>query len=301
VFLLGKEHNIKGAPSNFPTFPVSLQNPIYSTAPFIFSFLYRNENFPGPDTVSRIIWQKAYQIFVHIKQFFKFLKYVPLPHKAGTKQAGNKMKKIFISLTSLLILVALQACRTGSDQPESNTDNSAMLNETTISPDSFVSGFDTIALPYSISGSTVEGNKGIPSDRISRFFEGRRFKPTFGEERDLPDLAENEEEAQFYQAGAFHGPGYTAVIIRKQIGKDNYYYLATFAGENYVDGLCIAFAEGDKNDRTERRAAINDDYSIQIMQSNIMNGQVSDEAETMIYVIGTDGSITKLKTYHPGT
>lgn len=210
------------------------------------------------------------------------------------------MKKIFTALSIIITIVAVSGCRTGSDQADNNSDLT-MAQDTLAQSDSFFSKFDTISLPYSISGSSVEGMKPISIDQINQYFESKRFKPTFGTERDLPDLAENAEEAQFFQAGSFHGSGFTAIIIRKQVGSDNYYYLSTFSGKEFVDGLCIAFGEGDKNDRTERRAAINDDYSIQIMQSNILNGQVSDDAETKIFVIGSDGSISQLKTFKPGS
>jgi hypothetical protein len=211
------------------------------------------------------------------------------------------MKLVSRALVILSLIFTIYACRSGNQEQENNQAVAESGTAGTLTFDSFAKSFDTLSLPYSLPANTAVGSDSISHEQIEQFFGGKRFVPAFGNERDLPDLATNDDEAKFFKAGAFHGSGFTALVIRKQIGQDNYYYLASFANGSYVDGLCIAFQEGDKNDRTERRAAINDDNSIQVMQSNVINGQVSDDTDTRIFVISPDGKISNISAGQPGT
>lgn len=190
-----------------------------------------------------------------------------------------------------IFTVFLQACNTGTESQLPI----ATEPVNTISFDSFAQTFTPINFPYSLP---IEDKVKSEIDKafIESFFAGVHYDAAFGTERDLPDLADNEDASHYFYAGKFTSNNFIALIIRKQNGDDNYYYLSTFAPEGaFINGMCVAFSEGSENSKTERRAAINDDFSLQLMQLTTVSGESPEDAETMFYEISADGKINRLK------
>lgn len=182
----------------------------------------------------------------------------------------------------LVLIAIMSAC--GSDEP-TTTEQPEVSNF-----DSFAKHFDSISLPYSLPNPELSKENVLNKDFIARFFKGVKFEPAFDEQNDVPGLAENAESARYYATGAFRDSAFTAYIIHKKEQAD-YYYLVTMNNEGeYIQGMCIAFLEAEGDDKTERRADINDDY-IGIMQLNTLSGMQTEDEQRRFFEVTPEGRI----------
>lgn len=157
--------------------------------------------------------------------------------------------------------------------------------------ESFFTQFPKITLPFVLPPEQAAESKSLDKTTVQQLFGHSAYKPAIGTEKDVPDLADNAESAKYFAEGMFRTDGYTALVIRKVDDVDTYYYLSTFDAEGqYVDGMCIAFTAG--TDAT-RIASINDDFSIQIGQTEKMEGAAATDTRVFFEIL-ENGQINSL-------
>jgi hypothetical protein len=160
-----------------------------------------------------------------------------------------------------------------------------------VSLESFFAEFPKSTLPLALPAGQNDQGKKLDKAVVEKIFGNSGYKPAIGTEKDVPDLADNAESAKYFAEGMFRTDGYTAVIIRKVDDIDTYYYLSTFNAEGqYVDGMCVAFTAGTD---AERIASINDDFSIQIGQTEKSDGAKPVETRVFFEIL-ENGQINSL-------
>lgn len=193
------------------------------------------------------------------------------------------------------LLVLLTAC----NSPEVKQDNSGSSLDSKAAFEQFSKNFKVVSLPFLVPNPDTSGKKGeINRELIEALFNQKSFKPAF-DEKDVPDLAENIQSANFFYEAMWQTDGYQAFVIHKE-DEDSYWYLATFDKEGqFIDGMCVAFQIGDdETGKATRSGQIGDDQSVMIRQSE--GGEKDDsQAQARFYEIATDGRIVPLKDSNP--
>lgn len=197
-----------------------------------------------------------------------------------------------------VLLILLTACNSPENKEanqESSLDSKAAFAQ-------FNKNFKTVSLPFVLKPDSDTSGKGaeIKRDLIETLFNQKSFKPAF-DEKDVPDLADNMQSANFYYEAMWQTDGYQAFVIRK-VDEDSYWYLSTFDKEGkFIDGMCIAFQIGDnETGKAIRSGQIGDDQSVWIRQSD--SGEKDDsQDQTRFYEIATDGRIVPMKDSDPAS
>ena len=199
------------------------------------------------------------------------------------------------------ILFALTACNSNSQQSTGlNTNTSVQTAPATANPSEFaefVQKFKPHALPYALPTDIKDDKDNELDKKYVKDLLTQAVTPAFGSEDVLPGIADNIDAAKYHSCASLKLDSFTGYIIHKE-GDDDYYFLYLFdKSGKCTDGMCIAFTEGSNDDGTIREAAINDDGSIEISQSNVQKGKADNEsAERHFYEITVDGKIHDLKS-----
>ena len=193
----------------------------------------------------------------------------------------------------IFALFLLFSCSSNTEQnTTAHKDNTAKIPS-----ESFWTMFPKVNLPFALPIAEPNAeSKELDKNVIENFFANSSYTPAFGKDKDVPDLADNAESAHYFSEGIFQTDGYTAVIIRKT-DEDTYYYLSTFTPDGkFIQGMCVAFAVGAD---AERIASINDDYSIQIRQTDKTAENAATATQNTFYEISSDGHIQSLNNTPP--
>ncbi|MGZ5242454.1 MAG: hypothetical protein ACXWEY_00720 [Bacteroidia bacterium] len=192
-------------------------------------------------------------------------------------------RSIAIIFSSVLLFFA---CSSDTQNQSQDKQENIQLNL-----ESFFAQFPKTTLPVALPLEQIAESKALDKTIVQQIFSNSAYKPAIGTEKDVPDLADNAESAKYFAEGIFRTDGYTAVIIRKIDDVDTYYYLSTFDAEGqYVDGMCVAFTAGAD---AQRIASINDDYSIQIGQTEKTDGAAPAETRVFFEIL-ENGQINSL-------
>lgn len=194
--------------------------------------------------------------------------------------------KIIRLAFAFLLLISLTDCNNASKKP--------VADGTTATPaptfGEFESHFSPVQLPLFLPPQDNSGPaKEIDPKLIEAFLKDKSTVFAFGPERDVPEIAENPAAGKYYAEGMLPDTkNYSGFIVRKK-GTGDYYYLVTFnlKGE-YLSGICLAFQESDQSGKTERSASLNDDYSLQIRQTD-------GSSHSAFFEITPDGMINPIK------
>jgi hypothetical protein len=159
----------------------------------------------------------------------------------------------------------------------------------------FLENFDSSKLPLLIPDDLNGKTHVIDSKVIENLCADKSFTSPFTV-KDVPDLGKNAGASQYYGEKMFltSKKGIYGVIIRKK-DQGEYYFLCTMnAKAEMIGGICVAFQEGDGVNILERNATVNDDYSIQVMQSDV-SGAKDPTSKSVFFEISADGSINLIK------
>ncbi len=159
----------------------------------------------------------------------------------------------------------------------------------------FIEQFDSSKLPLLIPDDFSGKARELDSKAIEALCANKSFLAPFGI-KDVPDMGKNASESKYYGEGMFtpQKKGYYGVIIRKK-AQGEYYFLCTLnAHAELINGICVAFNEGDGVNILKRSSTINEDYSVEVMQSDV-SGVKDPTAKSAFFEIRSDGTINPIK------
>lgn len=206
--------------------------------------------------------------------------------------------KIFFGLVFSGFCVLLTSCNnTPAPQPQKivNPQTDSIATDTLTPYEHFLSNFKKGNLEALQNPSQISDGQVLDKNIIRKYFSHALFRAAFGT-KDIPNLEDNFETSSYQYGNMIIDTGaFKAFVIEKLDEEGKYYFLITMdENETFLCGMCVAFSEGDKSGKTERTVAINEDFSLQIRQYDLIGGRIKNEI-SRFYQINDKGKIIKFK------
>jgi hypothetical protein len=199
--------------------------------------------------------------------------------------------KFIYYIVSFALFITLSSCNSNPSKKA----EPAVVEKPKTPFEKFTSNFRAVRLPVYLppTDDTLKPKELLRAD-IDSFIKKNTFISAFGDKK-VAGLGESPSTTRFYADEIITGPATYCALVLKKHETNDYYYVVTFkkTGE-FISGLCIAFREENKDGVTERNVSLNEDFSIEVRQTDV-TGPKDPIAKNAFFEITPEGVISRIK------